>query len=188
MRTVFPVAVAVAVASSSSLLGCHRSPDDSAVRSKWLHEQASAHHWYVREALNGTPDIHYYDGWYAPEADPKTGGAWRWMDRRGIVRLRTRVAGHAEATDMTVTLNGWVPWESVGLRTNTLEVSVNGHVLETFDPPHETFAHTVFVPRFLLEKSDWVDLVITAANTARPRGDWRDLGFCTTGLIWKPAS
>ena len=168
-------------------LACRRTPDDAAARGAWVHEQAGTHHWYVREALNGTPDIQYYDGWFAPENDPKTGGAWRWMERRGILRLRTHVDGKAPS-DMTLTIYGWVPWEHMDLRTSTLELSINGHVLETFDPPHESFVHTVFVPRFLLEHADWVDFVITAANTARPRGDWRDLGFCTTGFIWKQAT
>lgn len=169
------------------LAACHPPTEEREARQRWVHEQAGAHDWYVREALNGTGDIDYYDGWFPPESDPKTGGGWRWMDRRSITRLRTRVR-EGGVSDMTVTVYGWVPWQDIGLRTNTLEFAVNGHVLETFDPPHESFVHTIFVPRFLLEKSDWVDFVITAANTARPRGDWRDLGFCTTGFIWKPAS
>jgi hypothetical protein len=162
--------------------------DQHEARMKWVHAQAAEHDWYVRDVLNGSGDIDFYDGWYPPENDPKTGGGWRWMDKRGITELRTHVAPNNTVADMTLTIYGWVPWQDVGLRTNTLELAVNGHVLETFDPPHESFVHTVFVPRSLLEKSDWVDFVITAANTARPRGDWRDLGFCTTGFVWKPAT
>lgn len=183
MRTRLVAAVALVVSACRPAVD-----DDRAARASWVQQQTAAHDWYVRDVLNGTSDVDFYDGWYAPENDPKTGGAWRWMARRGIVRLRARVNGAPTAVDMSLTINGWVPWQDVGLRTTTLQVAVNGHVLETFDPPHETFAHSVFVPRFLLEKSDWVDLVITAANTARPRGDWRDLGFCTTGFLWKPAS
>jgi len=177
----------LAIAAAASFAACRSAPDDAAARAAWVHARVGERHWYVREALNGTSDVRYYDGWYAPESDPSTGGGWRWMSKRGIVRLRAR-AGTAEAHDMTITVYGWVPWKDVGLRTTTLEFAVNGHVLETFDPPHETFAHTIFVPRFLLEHGDWVDFTITAANTARPRGDWRDLGFCTTGFTWKPAT
>jgi len=185
MRQAITLALAVGLGAA-----CKPPSQDREARQRWVHEQAGEHQWYVREALNGTGDIDYYDGWYPPENDPKSGGAWRWMAKRGIVQLRTHagVAAGAPATDMTITVYGWVPWEDVGVRTNTLEFAVNGHVLETFDPPHESFVHTIFVPRFLLEKSDWVDFVITAANTAQPRGDWRDLGFCTTGFIWKPAT
>lgn len=181
--------VAAAATVLFVIVGCGRSHDDGdATRDRWVHEQVAAHSWFVREALNGTPDIDYFDGWYPPENDPESGGGWRWIDRRSITRLRTKVAGAPHASDMTITIYGWMPWKDLGLRTSRLELSVNGHVLETFEPPRESFVHTVFVPKFLLEQSDWVDFVIAAANTAKPRGDWRDLGFCTTGFIWKPAT
>ena len=52
--------------------------------------------------------------------------------------------------------------------------------------PHESGLVPIIVPRSLLGDDDWVDLTISVANTARPHGDWRDLGFATTGFQWKP--
>lgn len=172
---------------SAALSGCDGGQtDDSDLRRRWVHEQAVNYGMPLREALNGSAEIRYYDGWYNLEHDPKTGGAWRWMDKRGTIRLRTKPFGLHEATDMELHVYGWVPHEDVAFRACHLEFSINGHVLSHFEPPPRSFEHTIIVPRWLLANSDWVDFVITAANTARPRGDWRDLGFATTGFIWKP--
>lgn len=179
--------LAVAGALALALGGCRGADDEARERSSWIHARVGEHSWYVREALNGTANIDYFDGWYTPEHDPTTGGGWRWMDRRSITRLRTRIDGASEPRDMTLTIYGWTPWKDMDLRTSRLEFTVNGHVLETFDPPHESFVHELFVPKGLLGDAEWVDFVITAANTAQPRGDWRDLGFCTTGFLWTPA-
>jgi hypothetical protein len=168
--------------------GCKAPVDaDAKERPAWVHDQAAKNHCFLREFLNGNGDMQFYDGWYPLENDPKTGGAWRWMDRRGIVRLRTTTNQAPEATDMKVTVFGWVPFDDVGFRTVYMEFAVNGHVLDRFEPVSSApFEHAFVVPRWLLQASDWVDLSITVTNTAKPRGDWRDLGFATTGIVWKP--
>jgi hypothetical protein len=175
-------------AASVFASGCRSSSDpDAEARAKWIATQASSRNWHLRAFLNGTPDMQFYDGWYNIETDPSTGGAWRWMDKKGIVRLRTRL-GSSRAQDMELSLYGWVPHEHVGLRTNHMEFAINGHVIGRFEPPRRSFEHKLFVPRWLLEQSDWVDFTITVANTARPPRDWRDLGFATTGFVWKPVA
>lgn len=168
--------------------GCKAAEDvDAKERPAWVHEQAGKNHCYLREFLNGNADMQFYDGWYPLESDPKTGGAWRWMDRRGIVRLRTTTFETAKPTDMRITIFGWVPFDDVGFRTVHMEFAVNGHVLDRFEPVSSApFEHAFLVPRWLLGASEWVDLSITVSNTAKPRGDWRDLGFATTGILWKP--
>ena len=88
---------------------------------------------------------------------------------------------------MKLTVFGWVPFDDVGFRTIHLEFAVNGHVLDRFEPMSAApFEHAFVVPQWLLAASSWVDVSITVSNTAKPRGDWRDLGFATTGFLWKP--
>lgn len=180
----FWVFAAVACAAGPA---CKGTEDvDARARPEWVHEQTVRDHCYLREFLNGTADMQFYDGWYTIENDPKTCGAWRWMERRGILRLRTP-SGTAAGKDMQVTVFGWVPFDDVGFRTVHLEFAVNGHVLDRFEPTSAApFEHVFVVPKWLLAASDWVDLSITVTNTAKPRGDWRDLGFATTGIVWKP--
>ncbi len=173
------------VVACVTLLGaCSRDTDEPA-RRKWVADETAKHSAYLREFLNGTGDVAFYDGWYPLESDSKTGGAWRWMDRRSITRLRTSADGGPR--DMKVTVYGWTAHEHLGVRTAHMEFAVNGHVLDRFEPPETSFVHAIFVPKWLLESSEWVDFAITVANTATPRGDWRDLGFATTGIIWTRA-
>jgi hypothetical protein len=181
--------ILAALAASTFLIGCREDVDtDRGIRAKWLLELNEDAGVGLRAVLNGTAEVDYYDGWYPLEYDPKTNGAWRWMGQRGILQLRTKPGGARQARDMELHVFGWVPMESVGFRTCHLEFSLNGHVLGRFEPTSpKLFEHTLFVPRWLLEKADWVDFVITTANTARPAGEWRDLGFATTGFIWKEA-
>lgn len=175
------------------LAGCEKPIDvDTERRPAWVERETAKEKVFLREFLTGaTKDrgvtqVQFYDGWYKVEEDPKTGGAWRWMGARGIVRLLTKPAGATEVHDMELRLFGWVSYEHIGLLTQRMSFAVNGHILGYFDPPREAFEHVILVPKWLLEHSDWVDFVITVANTVRPNGDWRDLGFATTGFHWKP--
>ncbi len=184
------MAAAVTVLLTASTLGCKGGdPDqDRQRRFPWIQEQTKSKKLFGREFLSYSSTYEFYDGWYPVETDPKTGFAWRWMEKRAIIRLRTVPGIAPGAQDMELKLDGWVPQEHIGLRKIILEFAVNGHVLGRFDPPKGSFQVPVFVPRWLLEHSDWVDFVITVSNTARPNGDWRDLGFATTGFQWTPAS
>lgn len=167
-------------------LGCGNRDQDRQRRFDWVHEQTATNKLYVREFLSRSGDLEFYDGWYPVESDPKTGGAWRWMERRSITRLHTTVGGATTPRDMELKVFGWVLHEDVGFRKIVMDFSVNGHVLDRFDPPTGSFEHAIVVPKWLLEQSDWVDFVITVSNTARPKGDWRDLGFATSGFHWTP--
>lgn len=171
----------------SLVSGCKNRDQDRQRRFDWIHQQSAANKMYVREFLSHSGDYEFGDGWYPVEADPKNGNSWRWMERRGIIKLRTTI-GEAKTppSDMEMKLFGWVPWEHVGLRYIQMEFAVNGHVLGRYDPPKGSFEHVVFVPKWLLENSDEVDFVITVTHTARPPGDWRDLGFGTSGFHWTP--
>lgn len=180
------VAITVLGACALLLVGCKNRDQDRQRRFDWVQEQTNANNLHVRHFLSRTGDSEFADGWYPAEHDQKSGGAWRYMDRRGIIRLRT-VPGNAKtASDMEFKLAGWVHWEHVGERYIQLEFAVNGHVLGRFDPPKKSFEHTIFVPRFLLEQSEYVDFVITATNTTRAPGDARDLGMGTSGFHWTP--
>lgn len=171
-------------AGACALLACNKRDTDVKRRDEWIAHETATHDVYLRRFLNGTPDVVYFDGWYPLEHDPKTGGAWRWMRQRSITRLRAP----KQAKDMTVTVWGWTAYEFVGDgHTLHMDFYVNGRLLEHFEPPAKLFHHTIFVPKYLLENSEWVDLVIRVANWAVPRGDWRSLAFATTGIIWQPA-
>ncbi len=168
--------------------GCgSRRDEDVDRRTAWLNARTQANHLYLRDFLTRGADWYeFYDGWYATEQDPKIGSAWRWMDKRGVIRLWTKTGPEQIARDMKLQIFGWVPHDLVGLKSTRLEFSVNGHVLERFDPPSTPFDHTIFVPRWLLGPTNWVDFVISAANTGHADGDWRNLGFATTGFHWTP--
>ena len=162
---------------------------EAVIRRAWVDRETASRNWYLRDFLNGKRDIEFFDGWYDPEFDRDGGGAWRWMERRGVVRLRTRIEGQADFRDMSLTVFGWVPPRAqMGPRGSNMEFAVNGHVLGYFLPPEGPFEYTLLVPKALLTESEFVDFAITVANTAKASGDWRDLGFCTTGVVWKPSS
>lgn len=166
--------------------GCGARDQDRQRRFDWMQKQTGEHNLHVRHFLSRPGEHEFGDGWYPVEADIKTGNAWRWMDRRAIIALRTKPGGAREARDMEMKLFGWVPHEHVGLRRLVMEFAINGHVLDRFEPPKTSFERSIVVPRSLLEQSEWVDFVITVANTARPTGDWRELGFATSGFHWAP--
>src|SRR5512140_438950 len=161
VRLALTLVLAGVVAASA---GCSESVDvDKTSRPAWTRQKAIEHHMVLRDILNGTPDIVYYDGWYGLENDPRTGGAWRWMGRRSIVRLRTRPFDQP-LQDMELQIHGWVPWEHVGFRTCHMEFAVNGHVLARLEPPQHSFVQTLIVPKWLLANSEWVDLAMTVAT------------------------
>lgn len=179
---------AALAAFALSICGCeHRRDADFDRRAAWIDARTAANKLFLRDFLSRGADWYeFYDGWYPTEQDPKTGGAWRWMDKRGVIRLWTKTGVEQIARDMNFQVSGWAPQDVVGLKGTYLEFSVNGHILERFDPPKSTFDHTVFVPKWLLGQGNWVDIVISAANTGHADGDWRDLGFATTGFHWTP--
>jgi hypothetical protein len=165
--------------------------EDVQRRADWIAGQTTSNKLWVRDLLSraGDSDFHdaiFYDGWYPTESDAKTGGAWRWMGKHGVIRLRTKPGGARTASDMHLKLFGWVPHDLMPVHQLRLELAVNGHILGRIDPPAHAFEHTVAVPRSLLDNSDWVDFSITVTNTIMPSGDWRDLGFATTGFQWTP--
>ena len=168
------------------LASCGERDADTDARARWIGEQTAAHKLWVRQALNGSDEVAFEDGWYNLENDPKAGGAWRWMTGRGVLRLRTKLGDAPAPVDMQLVVFGWIPHENIGFRSQHMTFAANGHVLEEFDPPPESFEHAVEVPAALLSGGKYIDFVITVTNTTRPNGDWRDLGFATTGFHWKP--
>jgi hypothetical protein len=195
-----PIVLVVLVLAASGCESSRRdpratfvSPEDTPgaqARRAWAEKETASRSWYLRDFLNGKRDIEFFDGWYDPEFDRTRGAAWRWMERRGIVRLRTRVEGQADFQDMSLTVFGWVPSPAkLGPRGQSMEFAVNGRVLGYYVPPDGSFEYTLRVPKELLTESEFVDFAITVANAAPPSGgDWRDLGFCTTGVVWKPST
>jgi len=177
----------------TSCTGRGSRDEDVQRRADWIAAHTASNKLWVRDFLTraGDSDFHdalFYDGWYPTENDPKTGGAWRWMGKHGVIRLRTRTGGAREASDMELKLFGWAPYELMPIHLLRLELAVNGHILGRVDAPARAFEHTVIVPKSLLDNSDWVDFTITAANTIMPGGDGRELGFATTGFQWTPVT
>lgn len=178
------------------LAGCGGSgsrDEDTERRTQWIAQQTTNNKFWVRDFLTraGDSDLHdvvFYDGWFGPEYDAKTNSAWRWMGKHGVLRLRSRTEGVPVARDMVLKVFGWVSHELMPVRQLPLEFAVNGHIILRFEPPASAFELPIFVPRWLLEKSEWVDFSITVANIVVPAGDWRELGFATTGFHWAPAA
>lgn len=168
------------------IAGCADGDQDRENRARWLADETAKRKLWVRQALNGSGEIAFLDGWYSAENDPKAGNAWRWMTGRGVLRLKSKVDGTATPVDMQLVVFGWLSHENIGFRSQHMTFSANGHLLEELDPPAESFEHTVIVPAALLSGGDYIDFVISVTNTVRPNGDWRDLGFATTGFHWKP--
>jgi hypothetical protein len=128
----------------------------------------------------------FVDGWYPVEHDVEEGRAWRWMARRAVVRLR--LLGAAEPLgDMELSVQGWLPHEHLGLAAQRLTSLVNGHVLDELEPPSARFVRTVIVPKRLLATDEPVELAFVVANTVRPKGDGRELGFAMSGISWARA-
>jgi hypothetical protein len=173
---------------STGMLGCEPVDPDRVARAEWIRAVGDDAGVGLRAVLNGTGAVQYHSGFYPLEYDPESHGAWRWMSRRGIIRLKTHKSRRQpHATDMDLEVFGWVPMEPKELRTFHLEFSLNGHVLGRYEPESsKLFSQKFSIPKDLIDNAEWVDLVITVANTVRPANDWRDLGFATTGVIWQP--
>lgn len=169
--------------------GCGERVDPEATaRETWLRAMSEDAGAGLRSVLNGNENVRFYSGWYTLEADSKSGNAWRWTGRKGILQLRTKPDHYPRAIDMQVEIFGWVPFDDSGLKTFHMEFSVNGHILDRYEPESsKLFSRKVFVPHQLLDHADWVDFVVNVSSTVQPVGDWRHLGFATTGLFWTPA-
>jgi hypothetical protein len=176
-----PILVALAA-------GCSPQLSQSEARQAWVAEQSQKRPIdALRLALNGTRDVDFLDGWYAVEHDVESGRAWRWAGRRAIVRLRL-LGGAAPLGDMELSVHGWLPHEHLGLAARRLTSFVNGHMLDEFEPPSDRFVRTFIVPEQLLSVGEPIELALVVANTARPQGDGRELGFATSGITWARAS
>lgn len=175
---------AVAFISVLCAMGCgERAEREDPAKDKWLAARKAEEHRELAVHLEGDRYLRFDDGWYPEEHDRDGGGAWRWMGRRGIVRMRLR----GPAMDLKMSVFGWVPYDDMfDARTLHMQFEVNGHVVDTFIPPHGTFQHDVIIPRALIGDGPEFDVAIDVANVVRPRGDWRELGFATTGIFLAP--
>jgi hypothetical protein len=174
--------------------GCSRQQSQREARHTWVTEQSRKNPLdALRLELSGTPELDFLDGWYPVEHDVESGIAWRWMGRRAIVRLRLLDGAEAvhedcEHCDVELSIHGWIPHEHLGLAARRLTSLVNGHVLDEFEPPNERFVRTFVVPAQLLAAGESLELALVVANTVRPQGDERQLGFATSGITWARAS
>lgn len=173
-----PLFVVAAVATA-----CKQGDPDEPARTRWLDERTASRKVFLRRVLKGTPDIRYSDGWYPLESDPTTGSAWRWQEKKS--RTRFRVSSIPPGDPVRLSVFGWTDFAHLDVRSSHLDFYVNGVRIDRFDPPPASFEHVLLIPRRLIGGGEWVDLDILAANTARPSGEWRDLGFATTGFLWR---
>lgn len=180
--------VATCVLGASFLGACstERVDADRESRATWLAAIGADAGVGLRQFLNGNENVRYYRGFYPMDWDKS--GAWRWMGRKGIIQLRTNPDHYPKVIDMQIEIFGWVPFDDSLIKKYHFEYSVNGHVLDEYDPDSaKLFSRKIFVPKELLEHSEWVDFVVNVSETYRPAGDTRDIGFATTGVFWTPA-
>lgn len=163
---------------------CKRPDPDEANRRVWLEDLTKSRQVVLRQVLNGNGGTWFYDGWFPIESDPKTGGAWRWQEKKSTTRFRTSTIPPGDPVRLSVF--GWTDYSHLDVRTSHLDFFANGVRVDRFDTPATSFEHVVTIPRRLIGNDEWFDFSIVAANTAKPAGEWRDLGFATTGFIWRP--
>lgn len=176
--------VSLLLGTSACGTKAERDEHDDHVKRQWLNARSAEEHRELVVHLNGDRSRRFDDGWYTTEHERDGGGAWRWMGHHAIVRMQVP----AKPADMKLSLYGWVPYGDMqDARTLQMQIAVEGHVLDTFFPPRGNFKREVLVPRAVLGEGGLVDVGLTVSNTVRPPGDWRDLGFATTGIFLAPA-
>jgi hypothetical protein len=129
-------------------------------------------------ALTGDSDARFAGGWYQVETGAE-GATWRWMGKRGEIRLRNQGA------EMRLRLRGWAPLELLPAAP-TLRISINGQELDRFTAPAGHFTKEYTVPRAVQGGGETSSLVIESSATVTPPKDDRQLGYSLTQLVWEP--
>jgi hypothetical protein len=132
-----------------------------------------------QSSLEGDSEVKFTSGWY----DVETGAnnqAWRWMSKRGEIRLRNQGA------DMKLRLRGWAPVELLATAP-TLRLSLNGRELDSFVAAPGHFTREYQVPRDLQGQDEFSTLVVESSATAKPPNDTRELGYSLVSLVWESA-
>ena len=123
-------------------------------------------------------EIKFASGWYDVETGAN-GQTWRWMGKRGELRLRNQGA------NMKLQIRGWAPVELLAA-VPTIRLILNGRELENFTAPAGRFAKEYLVPRENQGQEEFSTLVIESSITAKPPNDTRELGYSLTNVVWEP--
>jgi hypothetical protein len=90
------------------LTHCKVVPDsEQNIRESYVREVVEQDHQQFRYQLVSRSEIEFHSGWLANEFALDAGSAWRWMGKRGRLKLRSRTNG----ADDTLMISGWTPAE-----------------------------------------------------------------------------
>jgi hypothetical protein len=129
--------------------------------------------------LESDTEIKFISGWHDLETDVN-GQSWRWMGKRGELHVRN------QNLNMKLQIRGWAPVEL--LKTaSTIQITLNGRLLETFTAPAGHFTKEYLVQREMQGAEEFSTLILEASNTITPENDTRELGYALTTVAWKPA-
>lgn len=128
--------------------------------------------------LTSNDTIFFDEGWYPlekPAGEEHPAEAWRWMGKRGVIRIRKR----REA--QTVTLTGWVPLNLLGAPP-TLTYRWLGLIRYAEIATAGRFTREIVLPG-TDQAGEWGDLLLETSHAATDRNDPRELGFALTSII-----
>jgi hypothetical protein len=118
-------------------------------------------------------------GFHPPERDPE-GRTWRWMGRRGEIRLPNG------QLPRRLRISGWVP-VALMKAPPTVRITIGDRLLETFAVADGELRREYRVSAPLSESGGWSRLVIETDTAVRVAGDPRDLGVAIERADWGPA-
>jgi hypothetical protein len=124
--------------------------------------------------------IFYGEGFFPPERDA-AGKSWRWMGRRGVIRLPPA------AETMTLRLSGWVPLELLSAAPR-VRLTLNQHALDSFVPSMRDLRKEYLIDQGLIAGAARPTLTLEVSEVGQAPGDSRALGLAISSLDWHAAS
>ena len=156
-------------------------PAPTGVTFRWPHDEL----WRVIRQRNFTASVreaeqvHYRDGWYGREG--RGGETYRWMGRTGDIVFPASV----KRGRLTITFH--VPRAALRAGTPTIEVSLNGAVLDRIQPAdEETTRSWVVLSRGTGENELRLSTSVTFSPSRVEPGhpDQRELGLMLRAITW----
>jgi hypothetical protein len=131
----------------------------------------------LRRNPAGPGRLGFGDGFFSLEVGGN-GGTWRWMGRRGEVRLLNR------QKRCRLRITGWIPQEF--MRTPpTIQLSIGNRDLARFSQKERSIDWNYTIEPEWLGSEPSVLLLIETSATVRAPGDTRDLGVSVERLLWE---
>jgi hypothetical protein len=124
----------------------------------------------------GPERLGYGAGFSPPEVGE--GRTWRWMGRRGEVRLGN------DGSARRLRIAGWIPTELM-TESPTIRISMGGRMIGNFVESKRDFEWIYVVAPDVLGTAPSVTLAIETSRTVQAPGDPRDLGISIVRVDWE---